>query len=102
MGQKRRWTAEEKLLILKESETEGVTPTIRKHGLYAKTLYEWKDKYQSDGLAGLQSVYRRVDPELKQLQKENQRLKELLAEKELALRIKDELLKKTNRRKPSA
>jgi hypothetical protein len=46
----------------------------------------------------LKSVYKRTDPQVKRLLLENQRLKQLLAEKELALNIKDELLKKTTSR----
>jgi len=100
MSTKRRWTTEEKLAILKEAEELGVTATIRKHGIYSKTFYQWKDRYQHQGVAGLQPVrQQRVDPHIKQLQDENRRLKELLAEKELALRIKDDLLKKTTSRR---
>ena len=35
-----------------------------------------------------------MEPELRKLRQENNRLKQLLAEKELALSIKDDLLKK--------
>jgi hypothetical protein len=38
---------------------------------------------------------------VKKLEDENRRLKELLADKELALRIKDDLLKKTLARRKS-
>jgi putative transposase len=96
MSTKRKWTVEEKLAILKESEAQGVTVTIRKHGIYAQTLYGWKEKYALEGASGLNQAYKRVDPELKKLQLENQRLKQIVAEKELELRIKDDLLKKTN------
>jgi len=98
MSTKRKWTADEKLAILKESEQHGVTATIRKHGIYSQTLYGWKEKYDLEGQAGLSQAYKRVNPELKKLQLENQRLKEIVAEKELELRIKDDLLKKTTLR----
>lgn len=101
MSTRRKWTAEEKLSILKEAEEFGVTVTIRKHGVYSKTLYEWKERYERQGLPGLQPVrQQRVDPQIKQLEAENRRLKQLLAEKELALQIKDDLLKKTALRRP--
>ena len=45
------------------------------------------------------SKHYKVDPEVKGPQKENQQLKEMLAERELALRIKEELLKKSTARK---
>ena len=95
MRKRRTWTVEQKLAILKEAETEGVTATIRKHQIYANTLYEWRQRFELNGEKGLAIAYERVDPELKRLQEENLRLKELVAEKELVIRIKDDLLKKT-------
>jgi hypothetical protein len=53
----------------------------------------------------LKETYRRTDPELRRLQIENLRLNPWLAgiaDKELALQIKDELLKKTIFRKKTS
>jgi transposase-like protein len=33
---RRKFSVEEKLAILKETETNGITPTIRRHGIYAE------------------------------------------------------------------
>jgi putative transposase len=96
---RRHWTAEQKLQILLEAEKEGITAIIRKHGIYSNTFYQWKEKYDTGGIDALASKHYKVDPELKRLQKENQQLKEMLAEKELALRIKEELLKKSTAKK---
>lgn len=90
---------EEKLSILKEAEKLGVTPTIRKHGIFYATFYNWKEWFDLQGTEGLKFTHKRVDPELKALQLENQRLKQIIADKELALHIKEELLKKTFLRK---
>ncbi|MFD3002449.1 transposase [Pontibacter toksunensis] len=96
---RRHWSADEKLSILSEAEKEGITATIRKHGIYSNTFYQWKEKYGTGGKEALSSKHYKVDPEVKRLQKENQQLKQLLAEKELALRIKEELLKKSTVRR---
>lgn len=96
---RRHWPAEEKLKILLEAEKEGITATIRKHGIYTNTFYQWKEQYDTGGKEALASKHYKLDPEIKRLQKENQQLKELLAEKELALRIKEELFKKSTVRK---
>lgn len=48
----------------------------------------------SHGLKGLSSRRSR-DPEFERIMRENQRLKQLLADKELELKIKESLLKKT-------
>lgn len=96
---RRHWSADEKLKILLEAEKEGVTATIRKHGIYTNTFYQWKEKYDTGGKDALPSKHYRLDPQVKRLQKENRQLKQMLAEKELALRIKEELLKKSTVRR---
>jgi putative transposase len=100
MTRKRRsWTPSEKLEIIKEAELEGVTRTLRKHGIYYSTYYKWKEKMDMLGMEGLGSEYVRVDPEKKELWRENQRLRQIIADQALALKVKEELLKKTIQRK---
>jgi len=95
MKERRNWTAEQKLAILQEAERDGVTETIRRHGIFSNTYYQWRNKYAAGGLEALGDKHFKADPELKRLVAENRALKALLAEKELALRVKDKLLKKT-------
>ena len=90
---RRKFTVEQKLAILKESETEGVTQTLRKHNIYSNMLYTWKEQLETRGTEGLKP-YQRIDPEVKRLQQENLALKKLLTDKELAIAVKDALLKK--------
>ncbi len=96
MGKQRRNSPKEKQQILDESQTLGLIETARKHGLSYQTLKNWQDTYTVSGLEGLKSGPGKLSPELKRLQIENQRLKELVADKELELKIKNELLKKTS------
>lgn len=92
---KRTWTIEEKVSIIKEAETSGVVETCRKHGIYATTYNNWKSKYEKDGEKGLYPRYSRQEQkDIRKLEKENERLKKILAEKELEIQIKTELLKK--------
>jgi putative transposase len=94
-GIKRTWSIEEKISILKDIEKTGVVEGCRKHGIYATTYYDWKKKYEEKGADGLVPRYGRKEAgELKKVKKENERLKKLLAEKELELSIQGELLKK--------
>ena len=86
---RRKFSVEEKLTILKEAEASGITPTIRRHGIYAKMLYRWREQLEAGGREGLKP-YQRVDSELRRLQLENLALKKLVAEKELALAVKDD------------
>ncbi len=88
-------TPQEKEKIILDIQSLGVTVGCRKHNI-AKTLYyEWVERYNASGLEGLEDRRRiNQDAMVKRLEKENRMLKELLAEKELESRMKDELLKK--------
>ena len=94
--QRRKWTKEEKLAILKEAEAEGVEVTLRKHGIYSSTYYGWRKKLRLDGEAGLEEQERRrKDGQyVRKLEDEVSLLKELLAERDMEIALKDELLKK--------
>lgn len=96
MGKRARKSPQEKLRILEESKTLGLVETARKHEISYQALKNWQDLYAISGLEGLKVGPGKLSPELKRLQLENQRLKELVADKELELKIKNELLKKTS------
>ena len=88
-------TKAEKLQILKEGEKNGIAATCRKYGIYETSYYQWKNKIKEMGDAGLQhSMTKEHLKEIKRLQKENQRLKDLLISEQLESQLKDELLKK--------
>jgi putative transposase len=46
-------------------------------------------------MAGLKRKYRTIDPAVKQLEQENERLKKIIAKQALEIEFKDELLKKS-------
>ncbi len=84
-----------KLNILREASENGVTATIEKHGIYPVTFYSWRKKFQEMGEEGLRHGATPAQiKRIRELEKENQKLKEIVAEKELEGRLKDELLKK--------
>jgi putative transposase len=97
MKTRRIFSFEEKVMVLKDAEILGVTQALRKHSISIGTYYNWKRKVELHGEQSLQSSHQRIEPQLKKLQQENLRLKQLLADKELALMIQQELLKKTIR-----
>ena len=95
MSKKRTFTKEEKLNILREASENGVTATIEKHGIYPVTFYSWRKKFQEMGEEDLRHGATPAQiKRIRELEKENQKLKEIVAEKELEGRLKDELLKK--------
>ena len=95
MSKRRKFTKEEKLKIIKEASQKGVVLTLDKYGVYASTYYSWKKKFECMGEDGLSHGMTKAHlKEIRRLEKENDLLKKMLAEKELEGRIKDEALKK--------
>ena len=95
MMNKRTFTQEEKLRIIKEASEQGVKVILEKYDLYPATYYSWKSKLEEMGEIGLQHG---MNPKhlkrIRELEKENSVLKQLLAEKELEGKLMSELLKK--------
>ena len=85
---KARFTEEQIVAVLKESEAG--TPTgelIRRHGISRNTFYNWRKKY---GGLDVSDAKR-----LKQLEAENRRLKQIVADQQLDIRaLKDVVSKK--------
>lgn len=92
---KRKFTPEERLSILKEGEREGQATTIRKYDIAPSLYTRWKQKYLSEGISGLKDKHRRIDPEIRALELENERLRRIIAKQALEIEVKSELLKKT-------
>ena len=91
---RRQFTPEEKYSILQEAEQEGHMEVCRKYNLASSVLAYWKKKYLSQGKEGLKASYRRVDPQVRALEEENERLKRIIAKQAIELEFKTELLKK--------
>lgn len=88
-------TPEEKERILLSVQKLGVVAGCRQFGISKPQFYDWIERYNALGLEGLKDRRgRNTEALVKKLEKENKILKELLAEKELESRMKDELLKK--------
>ena len=91
----KKFSKDEKLKILAEAEHNGIKVTLAKINLYPATFYYWLKKLTVYGEEGLShQVVKNHESLIKRLEKENEALKLLLAEKELESRLKDELLKK--------
>ena len=86
----KKFSDQEKLAIIAEAQKQGVKITLEKYDLYPATYYYWKKQLKLSGPNDCKELRR----ELKTLAKENSALKELLAEVQLASKLKDDLLKK--------
>jgi transposase-like protein len=77
---RKKFTPQQKLQILKEWEATGNGIEVaQKHQIHPQTLYGWKKALEQGAQVFLSGKKPRVDPRVRQLEKENQRLKEALA-----------------------
>lgn len=85
---KKRFSEEQIVAILREAEAgdKTVAQLARQHGISEPTFYVWRRKY-----GGMEQAEVR---RLRELEKENLRLKRLLAERDLEVDVIKELLKK--------
>ena len=82
------YSAEQILKILEQADKaeQTVTAVCREHGIAEATFYRWRKAYSGLSVSELQR--------LKELEKENARLKRLLAERVLEIDLLKELLGK--------
>ena len=92
---KRKFSQEQKLKMLKESEISNVTEVCRKYNVSPSLFYKWRKQFDASGVDGLKAQYKTVDPELTRLEQENERLKRIVAKQALEIEVKSELLKKS-------
>lgn len=75
-----------KILQQAERGEQSITALCKQHGIAENTFYRWRQKYGGLTVPDMQR--------LKELEKENARLKRLLAERDLEVDVMKELLAK--------
>ena len=80
---KSRFTEGQMVRTLKETDRESVPRVAKRHGVSDQTIYAWRKKYGGGDVNDVRM--------LKQLEKENARLKKLLAERDLEVEIMEEI-----------
>ena len=80
---KARFTEEQMVGVIRETDREPVSAVAKRHGISEQTIYTWRKRF-----GGFQaSEVRR----LKQLEAENARLKKLVAERDLEIEVMKEV-----------
>ena len=77
---RRKFTPQQKLQVLKEWEATGNGIEVaQKYQIHPQTLYRWKKALEQGAQVFLSGKRLRIDPRVRQLERENQKLKEALA-----------------------
>ena len=95
-SQKRKFTDEQKLEILKQANEKGVIAVIRNHNLSYSVFARWREKFMEKDKKEL-ILKNKPKSKLKQFMEDNTRLKKIIAEQALELERKDEALRKNRR-----
>lgn len=94
--QRKRFTARQKLEILREWEATGNGVAVAEtHGIHPMTLYRWRKRLDQGAAEFLKGTRPRVDPRMRELEKENQKLRDtvtLLSQELMALKKKMNLV----------
>jgi len=84
---RKHYTEEQIAFALRQSESgTAVTEIVRKMGISEQTFYRWKRKYAGLGIAEVRR--------LKQLEEENRKLKQLVADLSLDKKMLQDVLSK--------
>ena len=80
---KSRFSDEQKVKMLREAEATSVAAVAKKHGISRETSYTWRRSFTG---VDVKEVRR-----LRELEKENARLKKILAERDLEIEVMKEI-----------
>lgn len=91
------WSLSEKQAIVSYYQLHGLTKTMREYNVSHSSIYNWQESQSKTTKKRKLKQKAKVsakEKELIQLRSENASLKAIVAEKELQIRIQNELLKK--------
>jgi putative transposase len=86
MMRKSIFTDEQKVKILRQAEATSVAEVAREHGLVRETIYNWRRMFSG---VDIKEARR-----LKELERENRRLKKLVIERDLEIEVMKEIAAK--------
>jgi transposase-like protein len=93
---RKRFTPQQKLSILREWEASGNGVEVaERHGIHPMTLYRWRKRLETGAAEFLKGRRPRVDPRMRELEQENQKLRDtvtLLSQELMALKKKMNLV----------
>ena len=87
---KSRFSDEQKVKMLREAEATSVATVAKKHGISRETIYTWRRSFTG--------VDVKEARRLRELEKENARLKKFLVERDLEIEVMKEIAAKNGER----
>ena len=97
-SQKRKFTDEQKLEILRQANEMGVIAVIRNHNLSYSVFSRWREKFMEKDEDKQGKVLKsKTKCALKQFREDNTRLKKIIADQALELERRNEALRKNRR-----
>lgn len=85
MSKHKKRSPREKLeIVLEAIDSENISKTCRKYGIYENQFYQWKERLL-DSAGKIYRNKRKKDPEKEQLRDENKRLKKTIVEQSCEL-----------------
>jgi putative transposase len=97
MTTRRKFTDEEKLVILSQAEKIGISATLRHYSLSYSVFAKWKQKFMTQDPNQHPDTFK-TRTKLRQLYNENIRLKKIIADQALEIERKEEELKKITKK----
>jgi len=94
--QKRKFTDEQRLEILRQANEMGVIAVIRNNNLSYSVFARWREKFMEKNKKGL-TLKNKTKSKLKQFMEDNTRLKKIIADQALELERKNEALRKSRK-----
>ena len=98
VSQKRKFTDEQKLEILRQANEMGVIAVIRNHNLSYSVFARWREKFMEKDKNKQKLILKsKTKSKLKQFMEDNTRLKKIIADQALELERRNEALRKSRR-----
>jgi transposase-like protein len=90
---RKSWNQQEKMNIVQFSNENGVAKAATEFNVSSSIIYRWQKEFSTKSPSESEKL-NALTLKMKQLERENMSLKEIVADQMLALKIKDTILKK--------
>jgi transposase-like protein len=98
---RKSWNQQERMSIIQFANVNGVAKASTEFNVSSSIIYRWQKLVASPEDTSGDSELHRLKLKLREVERENASLKEIVADQTLALKIKDSIIKKKLLKDPS-